>query len=475
MAGLLIRRAEVGARGECDVRVAGGRIAELERTLEPFPGEEILEASGGALIPGLHDHHIHLFGLAALEASVQCGPPSVPDRATLERVFAQALPRKGWLRGVGYHEIVAGELDRKGLDAITPAGVAVRLQHRTGAMWMLNSAAVEHLGLDAGPLPAGVERAKDGRVTGRIYDEDVWLRERLASEAPPDLSPLGCRLAAFGVTGVTDATPGKGSADLALLEAAVDRGELAQQIVVMANADAHLSRDSSLERGAVKIMLREPAFPAFESLRDEIAAAHSAGLPCAIHCVTRSELVFALSALDAAGPHPADRIEHASVTPPELLDLLAERSICVVTQPGFIFERGDVYAKTVEAVDRPWLYRGRGFVDAGVALGGGTDAPYGDPDPWLAMRAAVDRRSRDGLLLGEAEALSPEAALALFSSPPECPGGAPRRIEVGATADLCLLDAPWRIVREALSSKRVAATLRNGRILWRRDVAEANR
>ena len=82
------------------------------------------------------------------------------------------------------------------------------------------------------------------------------------------------------------------------------------------------------------------------------------------------------------------------------------------------------------------------------------------------MRAAVERRTEAGAVLGEEESLRPERALALFTTPPEEPGGAPRRVEVGAPADLCLLALPWSEAREELSSEHVAATLRNGELTW---------
>ena len=63
---------------------------------------------------------------------------------------------EGWIRGVGYFESVAGELDRARLDRLAPAR-PLRIQHRSGALWMLNSAAVDRLGLDRW----------DGRAGGR--------------------------------------------------------------------------------------------------------------------------------------------------------------------------------------------------------------------------------------------------------------------------------------------------------------------
>jgi predicted amidohydrolase YtcJ len=187
-----------------------------------------------------------------------------------------------------------------------------------------------------------------------------------------------------------------------------------------------------------------------------------------VHCVTRAELVLAAAALAAAGGRVGDRIEHAAVAPPDAIALLAKLPITVVTQPGFVRERGDAYLTDVEPEDRPWLYRGRGFLEASVPLGGATDAPFGDPDPWRAMRAAVERRTEAGVALGPEEALTPERALALFTSPPSAPGAPPRQVAEGAPADLCLLDRPWSRARGDLSSACVAATLCDGSLIWQR-------
>jgi predicted amidohydrolase YtcJ len=184
--------------------------------------------------------------------------------------------------------------------------------------------------------------------------------------------------------------------------------------------------------------------------------------------VTRAELVMATAAFAAAGAIAGDRIEHASIAPPDAARALAALPLTVVTQPGFIRERGDAYATDVEAGEQPWLYRCRGFLELDIPLGAGTDAPFGDPDPWRAIRAAVDRRTEMGLELGADEQLSPERALALFTSPPDRPGAPPRRVEVGAPADLCLLDRPWSSARDSLDSTHVSATFRAGVPIFRR-------
>ena len=91
-------------------------------------------------------------------------------------------------------------------------------------------------------------------------------------------------------------------------------------------------------------------------------------------------------------------------------------------------------------------------------MAGSTDAPIGPDDPWVAIATAIDRRTAAGATLGRAEAVSPEAALEMFLGPLDDPGGAPRRVERGAPADLCLIDVPLEDVLDDPSSGHVRAT-----------------
>lgn len=463
---MLIRRAEIEGTAGLDLRTIGGRIAEVGPELEVTAGETVLDAAGGALLPGLHDHHIHLFALAAAQSSVRCGPPMVRDRSELERALRTAGGSDPWIRGIGYHESVSGPLDRAALDAWVPDR-PVRIQHRGGALWMVNSRALDLLGLDAGADPEGVERDARGRATGRLFRLDGWLRERLDARGPPNLSAVGRQLATYGVIGLTDATPGNAAPELEVFLAALERGELPQRLVLMGRADLPEIDHTRVTRGALKLLLDDHSLPELDPFQRQIEQAHADDRRVAVHCVTRAQLFFALAGFAAAGVRQGDRIEHASVTPPEALEQFNQLALTVVTQPGFVYERGDAYLKEVDGIDLPWLYRCRGFLEASVPLGGSTDAPFGEPDPWLAMRAAVERRTYAGAALGAEEALTPERALALFTSPADAPGATARSLAVGASADLCLLDRPWAAAREELRNELVAAAIRAGELIFR--------
>lgn len=465
MTGLLIQRGDVaGQPALVDVRVEGDQIVEVAPTLTPAAGDEVIDAAGGTVLPGLADHHVHLLAWAAALDSVRCGPPEVTDLAALTCALRDAPGTAGgWVRGVGYHESVAGLLDRAALDDLEPRR-PVRIQHRSGMLWMLNGAAIERLGLDDGVGPAGVERDDDGRATGRCWDADRWLRARLP-RPPLDLARVGGQLAAHGVTSLTDATATTDAEAVRALETAVLDGRLPQRVTVMGPPDLELTSGGPLTLGPVKIVLREANVPDLEDTLELVAAARTADRAVAFHCTTRVELVFALAVLERAGTGPADRIEHGGVIPPELHARLRAGSLTVVTQPNFIAERGDQYVREVEPSDVAHLYPCASLLHAGIRVGAGTDAPFGDPDPWRAIDTATTRRTRDGLVVGGDERVDGQTALELFLGAPYDPGGQRRRVAGSQPADLCVLTRSRRETYVAPQEARVAVTVVGGTVV----------
>jgi predicted amidohydrolase YtcJ len=448
------------------MRIVNGVVADIADAIAPQNGENIIEAGGNAVIPGLHDHHLHFLASAAARESVFCGPPQIRSADALSaalREKANHFASDQWLRGIGYHESVAGDIDRRWLDRIV-ANVPVRIQQRSGRLWILNSRALALLGnLDGSPL-----EKIDGDYTGRLFDADVWLREKIGRHLP-DIRTASARLARYGVTGFTDTSVSNSAESFMQFAQWQAGGELLQRVVMMGDESLPVCANSErLRRGAFKIHLHEHALPEFDAMCAAIAASHAEGRAVAVHCVTLVELVFTLGAFESTGTISGDRIEHAAIAPPDLLEKIARLQLIVVTQPNFIGERGDAYLRDVDAQDRPWLYRLQGFRAAGIALAGGTDAPYGALNPWPAIQAAVTRKTTGGFIIGNDEALTPEQALELFLGDPLLPGAGKNRIETGMPATLCILDRAWQYARADLSSVTVNKTLIDGEIVWRR-------
>jgi predicted amidohydrolase YtcJ len=431
---MLIKRAALLDGTITDIRV-GERIHELGDDLAARPGEGTLYAGGGAVLPGLHDHHVHLRSAASALDSFFVGPPGVTTKTQLTQLLSNATPGPdGWIRAVGYHESVAGELDRSALDAVV-RNVPVRIQHRSGALWMLNSEALGRVGL--ADHPDGRLRSADGG-----WSDALQRRES-------DLAELSRRITAYGVTGVTDATPDLAADDMVSLLVAHRRGEFRP-------------RPSFLSPG--KKILHDDRLD-LDGLTEWITEQHRGERPVAVHCVTAAQLVVTIAALRAAGAHPRDRIEHAAVVPDDALPDLAELGITVVTQPNFIAERGDQYLADVPAAEHSQLWRVASLVNAGVPVALSTDMPFGHGDPWTAMRAAVYRTTPSGAVLTAGERVSARQALAMFLGRSDRPARA-RTVEPGQPGDLCVLSEPPSTALAELDAGMVAATVVGGELVY---------
>lgn len=436
---LIIRNARGADGAPLAAAVRDGRIAAMGPAVAGHGPE--YDARGLTLGGGLHDHHLHLLATAARMDSVDLTDCGSVD-AAIASLRAGAGAPGTWVRAIGYDERVAGLPDRATLDHWLPDR-PLRVQDRTGGYWLLNSAGVALLG--EAPFPACVELGADERPNGRIWRGDAWLRERIGA-APPSLAALGEKFVKWGVTGVTDAGASNGAAEAALLS-----GAMPQRLVMMGTEALPVGDGYAL--GPVKLLLDENDLPPVEAVAARIVAARALARNVAAHCVTLGELVFYLAALEVAGgAKPGDRIEHGGVIAASLIRDIAAAGLTVVTQPNFIHDRGDRYRAQMDGDMLGDLYRLGSLARGGVRVLGGSDAPYGDANPWVALRAATDRRTRRGDVIGGGEAVGRTEALALYQGP----------LAVGAQADLMLY--AWPDDSDALGT--VALTLIGGEIVW---------
>ncbi|GAA0710724.1 amidohydrolase family protein [Dactylosporangium roseum] len=433
MSHLTLRDVEVNGEPEVDVRVENGTVVRIGPRLAGDDPDAV-DGRGGALLPGLHDNHIHLMALAAALDSVDCR--ATTDADTFARLLRTA-PRGGTLRVVGYDDSIAGPLDAAALDRMLPDR-PVRVQYRTGGVWVLNSAALR--------------RHPEVPRDGILVRGDALLRD--GSAGFPDLARVARLLAAHGVTGVTDATPDLDGAAARHLAESHANGTLPQRLLLLGAGDADCPADLL---GPRKMVIDEWNPPDLDAMAARIGQCHARGRNVAIHCTTRTETVLAVAALDRAGARAGDRLEHGGVIPREYDAWLRAHEVAVVTQPNFVAERGEEYVHRVDRDDLAVLYRARSLDTAGITVAGGTDAPFGGVDPWAAMAAAQHRSTSHGRCLGASERLTGARALALFTVDPLRLGRG-RTVEPGAPADLCLLDRPLADALRQPGEVRVRAT-----------------
>lgn len=432
------------------VAVRGGRIAAVGEAgdLEALRGPDtrLLDAEGRTVTPALLDPHLHLLAWAARLSSVDCSPGAVASIPELQRAIAgraRTLPPGSWVRAAGYDEFALREKrhpTRHDLDAAAPQH-PVKLGHRSGHAWVLNSRGLELAGirLDT-PEPPGatIEReVPSGEPSGLLLEMDDYLGRHTPGPTPAEieagLRQVDRQLLSWGVTFVQDATPSNDLTAWRDLAGYLERDILRVNVSMMVGLAAlpalrraglaFGSAEGRLVLGGVKIILSESSgrlYPAQKELEEQVEEAQGAGFQAALHAVGVEAVASAVAALERVrrlgpGHDLRHRLEHASVCSPELLGRIARAGLGVVTQPAFLYYSGDRFLETVDPEDLPWLYRSTSLWRQGVAVAASSDAPVAPGDPRAGLYGAMARKARSGRTVGEGEGLALEEALALFT------------------------------------------------------------
>jgi hypothetical protein len=198
--------------------------------------------------------NIHLMAAAAAGESLDLAGSGNLTQLT-------GWPGTGWIRVTGAGiELTRSDIDR--VEAVRP----VRVRRRSGALWTLNTPAVELL-----------TRALTGaeRASGQLWRADERLRRALGRRPRPELARLGHRLATWGITHVVDATP-TGTADAF--------AELPQHVVTMDAAGC----------GPRKLVVADHELPPLDDVVRQVGQTHALGRPVAVHAVSAVALAFAV-------------------------------------------------------------------------------------------------------------------------------------------------------------------------------------
>lgn len=463
------------------------------------PDARLVAAGSAAIVPGIHDFHLHLVGMARARSTIPLDGAMTFEELLQALRGADTALAGAWLRGRGWSEAVlaSGPLER--LEEAVGDRPALLYSHDSHSAWASDAARrAAGLGADTPDPPGGrIERSLDGLPNGLLRESATDLVEAVASRLrgpalDAALDEVLAELAGMGITGATDAgdtTTDNGTGEYAalgdrasLLLGAGSRldGRIRLTINVPAPAiaaaaaygmrtGAALGTASTLRAGWAKAYvdgaLGSHTAALFEPYAGERAsgtgilrlsaeeldtitgAARAAGIGLAIHAIGDRAVAAALDAIGRASSRrsgtPPDRIEHAQLVREADLARFAELGVTASLQPVHC-------ASDRRLADALWpdrlanAYPWRSLANAGARLAFGSDAPIETANPWHGIFAAVHRRfPGDGTPDWQpSETLDPATALAAYTRGPAIAIGRPDEgfLGVGALADLAVLN-----------------------------------
>jgi predicted amidohydrolase YtcJ len=461
-----------------------------------------IDCKGKTVLPGFIDAHCHLHALAESHLSLNLDPHhnvrSISDLQTKIRDYSQKLPSGTWIRGRGYNEFYLAEKrhpNRWDLDQVTSTH-PIKLTHRTGHAHVLNSLALQMVGISnetPDPPDGLIDRdIETGGPTGILYRMGDFL-SRMIPPLENDQLDQGMRVAnnellSMGITSIQDASSHNGLEQWKMFRRWKDTGFLKPRITMMLGTEsfsAYKEQDfepeldeKQLRLSGVKIIIDETTGhlrPVQSELNEMVLRIHQAGFQACLHAVEENTVEAACSAIEYAmkelpkSDH-RHRIEHCSVCPPSLAKRLAGLGIMVVTQPSFIYYSGDRYLRTVPAEELKHLYPIGTLLKSGVKVAASSDCPIAPANPLIGIYAATSRMTEtDEMLLSE-EKITPEEALRMYgeyAARATFDEGMKGSISPGKLADLVVLkDDPMKVPIDEIKDIGVEMTILDGEIVW---------
>lgn len=521
----------VAISGNKVVRVGTNReIQRLKRAQTT-----VVDAKGGAVLPGFNDAHTHLInGGLSLDQIVLDEATSLDQMKEAIRLWAEAHPERTWITGRGwYYQAFSGQLPtRQLLDALVPDRPAYLIAYDGHTGWA-NTAALKLAGITrktASPANGTIVKdPKTGEPTGALKEAAMALMNTAAPQ-PTDEDRLAALRAAIeeanrvGITSVQEA--GGTAADLELFDRLRKRGELTLRVYQALRADANLTDaslaaldqvrakfadDPVLKTGAIKLVadgvieshtaaMLEPYAnkPASkgearftpEQLNKVVAMLDQRGWQIMTHAIGDAAVRMTLDAYEAAAKANAapergrrHRIEHIETIDPDDIARFGKLGVVASMEPLHATPSptpgDDVWSANLgpDRAARGWVWNS--IAKAGGRLAFGSDWPVMSLDPLKGLHVAVTRTTEDGLPDGgwiPGERLPLRKAIDAYTSGAAWASFDEQRkgtLERDMLADIVILSEPILTGKpQDLTKANVAVTIADGKVVYRRDAPD---
>lgn len=483
---------------------------------------EVIDLSGKSLLPGFIDAHAHLELYGTNKLGVNCkNINSIEEMKEKLGAVAEKTPIGQWIRGWGYNQnklLEGRHPNRWDLDEVSTEHPIIVVR-TCGHISAANSKALELGEIHKDTIdPVGGKFVRENGVPNGVLLEAAHMNMSLFAQYSKKEIMEGLKLASedfmrYGITSVHDAG-GYGTEHFRHLYEAVKNGLVKVRVyamygslhdspgVVRSGIQAGTATglgDEQFRIGPAKVFIdgsssgptaatRLPytsnpndsgiLYLNQEELNQILGEAHESGWQITAHAIGDKAVEMMINCIEnALNNHPRDnprhRIEHAAITPPDLVEKIKELGIIPVPNPAFIQEFGDGYIKDYgERVEH--MFPIRSFLDANIIPAKGADSPITSFNPLIGIHAAVNRFSQSEKEVGASQTITIQEAIKLYTwngayaSFEEKKKGS---LEANKLADLVILDRSiLNTPNHEIQDIEVEMTVIDGEIIYGKEV-----
>jgi predicted amidohydrolase YtcJ len=158
---------------------------------------------------------------------------------------------------------------------------------------------------------------------------------------------------------------------------------------------------------------------------------------------------------------------------PGQLERAARLGLVMSTQPSMIYSEGDSWLALLGEERVRGFMPMRSLLAAGLRVQINSDYPCSPLNPFIGIQAAVDRTTRDGVVLGADEAVTVSEAIGMMTREPAITineGDRAGCLRPGSFGDAIVVDLdPFELPAQRLAEVTVETTVLDGRVVFSRE------
>jgi predicted amidohydrolase YtcJ len=495
-------------------------------------GAAQVDLAGKTLLPGFIDGHSHLLNYADSLVQANLNPPPIGGVTKLADIVTALQTLKAdmgaadgdWLIGQGYDQDMLAERRHPtaaDLDAAFPKN-PVMVIHASGHMLVANSLAFKAVGIDARtPDPEGgtILRKPGGTEPQGLVQEMGMLAFQPvlkgARDPAVDLDLIKRAVAHYAANGYTTASEALVMGEkMPVIEAAAKAGAFTIDVIALPafTMAAELVGTGKIKWGEYRDGLKYAGLKmavdgspqgktayltkpfltpvpgcktdcrGFPNLTQEqvdqlFLLTYKNGVQMFSHCNGDAAVDMMIAghenaekALATPGKDRRTIIIHSQIMRPDQLDAYAKHGLLPSFFTNHVYYWGDVHYANLGPERAAFISPMASAFKRGIRATNHTDATVTPTDPMFLLWTSVNRVTREGRVLGEAERVTPYQglqALTVNGAYEYFEEASKGTLEAGKRADFVVLDRnPLKVEPMAIKDIKVAETIKDGRRVY---------